>query len=167
MQDIFQKESVVKSVYSRVAVCHLSACNFNNKISIIFRNIFIRVEELNYMEDYMKVMREARANYIETWLHHKCFQWAFWVSLVKSAFCKVTGEVSAFCNSVENSTMHIGIFQKVTLEILKTSILTRVACLQSTVCGPNFLKVFRKFRKISKMSSTINFPWIADLQTAF
>lgn len=42
---------------------------------IIFRNIFICVEELNYI-DCMDVRREARCNYIENFLLHK-FSWEF------------------------------------------------------------------------------------------
>ena len=45
---------------------------------------------------------------------------------------KVTGGVSGFYNSVENPITFVVMFQKVTyLEILKSSLLTRVAGLQT------------------------------------
>ena len=75
----------MKSVYSRVAVCLQYACNFTKKNYnpdifqgilqtlqlIIFRNIFICVEELNQMKDYMEVSCEATGNYTENCLLHK------------------------------------------------------------------------------------------------
>ena len=63
-----------RSLYSRAVVCTLQACNFTLIYSItdillriselsqslIFRTIFICVEESNYMKDYMKVRCEAK-----------------------------------------------------------------------------------------------------------
>lgn len=93
-------------------------------------------------------------------------------SVVESSFSKVTGEMLAFYNSVENSIMCIGMFGKwAILEISKKSLSIRVVGLQST--GSNatendlptkFLEVFRKIWKISTNRSVIEFL-LSKLQT--
>lgn len=93
-------------------------------------------------------------------------------SVVESSFSKVTGEMLAFYNSVENSIRCIGMFGKwAILEISKKSLSIRVAGLQST--GSNatendlptkFLEVFRKIWKISTNRSVIEFL-LSKLQT--
>ena len=70
----FIPERICGDVQSRVAVFSLQTCNFikSNSImifswefsklleSIIFGNIFICVEKLNYIKNYMKDRRETR-----------------------------------------------------------------------------------------------------------
>ena len=86
---IFQKESVLSSLYSKVAAWILQGCNSterNSTIDIFLRNfqnqiifceIFICAEEADYMKDYMKAkMLESLAGCLAE-LYASDFCWIF------------------------------------------------------------------------------------------
>ena len=59
------------------------------------------------------------------------------VFVVESLFSKVTGEFTAFYNTVESFVTCIGIFLKnALLEISISSLITKATGLQSTSCSP-------------------------------
>ena len=56
---------------------------------------------------------------------------------MESLFSKITGEITAFCNTIENFVTFIGIFLRVAfLEISVSSLIIKTAGLQSTSCNP-------------------------------
>ena len=62
----------------------------------------------------------------------RTFEIAGKASVVELLLSKVTGEISAFCNSFKNSNRCIGTFRKVAVvEISRNPLLTGVAHLQS------------------------------------
>ena len=64
----------------------------------------------------------------------RIFKIAGRVSVVKAPFGKIRGEISGLYKAAENSIACIDMFRKVVLlEILRNSLLTRVAVLQSNI----------------------------------
>ena len=67
-------------------------------------------------------------------------------TVMESIFSKVTGKISSFYNSLENSITFIGMLRKAALlEILRNSLSTRVAGLQSTGCNTFENELLTKF----------------------
>lgn len=68
--------------------------------------------------------------------------------MVESYFSKLTGEATAFCNTVENFVTCIDIFLKNDLlEISISSIIPKATGLQSTSCSPTKKELLNKFLK--------------------
>lgn len=68
------------------------------------------------------------------------------LTVVKSFFSKVKGEISAFYNSLENSVRCISMFRKVALlDIFRKFILTIVAGLRSIGCDATKNELLTKF----------------------
>ena len=68
--------------------------------------------------------------------------------MMETLFSKVTGEISAFCNFAEISSMCIDMFRKEAfLEISRSPLLTAVAGLQSTVYNATKNELLPKFVK--------------------
>ena len=60
---------------------------------------------------------------------------------MESLFSKITGEITAFCNTFENFVTFIGIFLRIAfLEISVSPLITKTAGLQSTSCNPTTKK---------------------------
>ena len=85
------------------------------------------------------------------------FKIAATASLVESLFSKVTGEISAFCNSVENSIICIGIIEKVALLVISiNSLLTGAVGFQSTSCNATKKELLTKFLQgVSNISKNL------------
>ena len=75
----------------------------------------------------------------------RIFKTAARASAVESLFPQVARKIFLFYNSVENSITSIGMFQKVALKEILTSLLTAVACLHSAVCNAIDNELLTKF----------------------
>ena len=127
---------------------------FSPTFTIILCNIFICVEELNYMRNYMKVRLWSQSNYAQNWFYSKSFLWLFWKFLKLLAehlwwnYLNVKYQEKFL--HFENSTMCIGSFQKIALlEILRNFLFTRVVCLQSRGYNTTKNRLLTKFFKVA------------------
>ena len=76
----------------------------------------------------------------------RIFEIAGWAPMTEPRFSKVTEEISAFCKFAEISNTSIGVLWKAALlEIPTCSVLTTVACLQSTVYNATKDELLTKF----------------------
>ena len=68
--------------------------------------------------------------------------------MVESHFSKLTGEATAFCNTVENFVTFIGIFlRNALLAISISSVTPKATGLQSTSCSHTKKELLNKFLK--------------------
>ena len=74
--------------------------------SIIFRNLFICVEESNYMNNYMKVRREA----LKVWWILNISMWMFF-NLRKSSFLPLLTQQAFFQSIVRNGVQAPSLFK--------------------------------------------------------